>query len=50
MMSFSGFSLYLIALAVFLYALYFVVNKAVLHALRTHTEEQRAPVRPDDRT
>lgn len=50
MMSFTGFALYLIVLALFLYALYFVVNKAVLHALRTHADEQRAAVRSDERT
>lgn len=42
MMSIAGLALYLALVALFLYALYFVVNKAVLHALRTHAHEQRA--------
>jgi hypothetical protein len=50
MMSFTGFALYLTVLALFLYGLYVVVNKAVLHALRTHADEQRAALRPGDRT
>ncbi|WP_236826728.1 MULTISPECIES: hypothetical protein [unclassified Blastococcus] len=42
MMSLIGLATYLALVGLFLYALYWVVNRAVLHALRTHSAEQRA--------
>lgn len=41
-MSLIGLATYLVLVGLFLYVLYWVVNRAVLHALRTHAAEQRA--------
>jgi ABC-type proline/glycine betaine transport system permease subunit len=38
---------YLALVALTLYALYWVVNRAVLHALRTHHAEVRVAAAPD---
>ncbi|CCG04068.1 hypothetical protein [Blastococcus saxobsidens] len=46
MMSLAGLALYLVFLGLFLYALYWVVNRAVLHALRTHHDEVRTGATP----
>lgn len=37
-----GLATYLVSVVLLLYVLYWVVNRAVLHALRTHSAEQRA--------
>ncbi|MGY1848854.1 MULTISPECIES: hypothetical protein [unclassified Blastococcus] len=39
-------ALYLVVVGLFLLAIYVVVNRAVLHALRTHADEQRATTGP----
>ncbi|MGY1722586.1 hypothetical protein [Blastococcus sp. SYSU DS0533] len=46
MTSLIGLATYLALVGLFLYALYWVVNRAVLHALRTHTAEVRAGTLP----
>ncbi|NEK85134.1 hypothetical protein GCU60_05070 [Blastococcus saxobsidens] len=46
MLSLIGLLTYLLMVALFLGALYWVVNRAVLHALRSHHEEVRRGARP----
>ncbi|MDP5182424.1 hypothetical protein QOZ88_07215 [Blastococcus sp. BMG 814] len=50
MMSLIGLATYLALVGLFLYALYWVVNRAVLHALRTHSAEVRAAAAPEGPT
>ena len=46
MVSLIGLVIYLVLIALFLVGLYWVVNRAVLHALRTHHEEVRRGSQP----
>ena len=46
MMSLIFLAVYLVFAALFLLALYWVVNRAVLHALRTHHQEVRPGAQP----
>ncbi|WP_346618926.1 hypothetical protein [Blastococcus montanus] len=43
-------ALYLVVVGLFLLAIYVVVNRAVLHALRTHHAELRTAATPGDRS
>ncbi|MGY1835052.1 hypothetical protein ACI79P_08075 [Blastococcus sp. SYSU DS0510] len=48
MTSLIGLGIHLALVALILYTLYRVVNRAVLHALRTHHAEVRAAAAPDE--